>query len=65
MRNIAWGDNVTIVAASRMLRRAFTIVNDAPGFFFGCDIVPPMHTGPFLVLAHYCEKHYESIVPLL
>ena len=64
MRTTAWGDHVTIVAASRMFKRAFAIVNDVPGLFFSADIIPPIHTGPVLVLAHYCERHYESTVPV-
>ena len=65
MRTSAWGDHVTLVAASRMFERSFTIVNDTPGHLYSSDIVPPIHTGPSLVLAHYSERHYESTVPVV
>ena len=64
MRTTAWDDHVIIVAASRMFKRVFAIVDNAPGIFFSADIIPPIHTGPVLVLTHYCERPYGSTVPV-
>ena len=61
-----WGDNLTLVAIARILKRPIRLVTNRRGGEYEIVIEPPpdvARRGGEIVLAFYGEKHYEGTAP--